>query len=246
MLAVSDALDTNRILAGLPSAERNIVEQLLDVGQVHLGDVIDWPGEAIRHLHFPIKAAISMMDVKDAAHTLDVALVGSEGCSGASIAQGSDVSPCLNIIEIGGWTVRIPAAAVTEYLPKLPYLSAALSRYNLLIMRHIVISVGCCQFHSAEQRIARWLMAHSHRAGLTVFPFTSDFLAAQVGIDPQQVRGLLEGMQQRGLITKSPKSIAISDPQALAQQSCACLQLTKDATDGYLEGLTRLSRAYAN
>jgi hypothetical protein len=112
MLAVSDALARNRILAGLPMAERNIVEAVVDVRHVHLGEVIDQTGEAVRYLHFPVDAALSLMDVKDSTHTLDVALVGAEGCSGASVAQGSEASPCLNIVEIGGLAVRMPAAAL--------------------------------------------------------------------------------------------------------------------------------------
>ena len=114
---------------------------------MHLGEVIDRAGEAVRYLYFPIDAAISMMDLKDPTHTLDVALIGAEGCSGASIARGSDVSPSLTIVEIGGWTVRMPAPSVAKHLGTLPYLSAILSRYNLLLMRHVVISVGCSQFH---------------------------------------------------------------------------------------------------
>lgn len=244
MLAVSDALARNRILAGLPNAERNVVEAVVDVRHVHLGEVIDQTGEAVRYLHFPVDAALSLMDVKDSTHTLDVALVGAEGCSGASVEQGSEASPCLNIVEIGGLAVRMPAAALDW--PKMPYLSTALSRYNLLLMRHMVISVGCSQFHSADQRIARWLLAHNYRAGLTDFPFTSDFLAAQVGIDKDEVRKILEQMQQRGLVAKGPHSISICDRQALGQQSCACLQLTQDETNGYVERLARLSRAFAH
>jgi hypothetical protein len=246
MLAVSEALSRNRILHGLPIAERNIVEQFLEVRAVHLGEILDRPDEAIRHLYFPVDAALSLMDIKDSAHSLDVALIGREGCSGASVAQGSDASPCLNIVEIDGWTVRMAALSLAEHLPKLPYMSAVLSRYNLLLMRQTVISVGCSQFHSGEQRIARWLLAHSHRAGLTVFPFTLEFLSAQVGLDTQLVRPIVETMQQRGLITKGANSIAICDQQALLQQSCACFQLAKDATDGYVEALTRLARAYTH
>jgi CRP-like cAMP-binding protein len=246
MLAVSEALARNRILHGLPAHERNIVQQHLEVTQVHLGEILDRPGEAIRYLYFPVDAALSLMDIKDSSHTLDVALIGPEGCSGASVAQGSDASPCLNIVEIDGCTVRMPVSSLAEYLVKLPYVSAVLSRFNLLLLRQTVISVGCSQFHSADQRIARWLLAHSHRASLTVFPFTLDFLSAQVGIDAQQVRPIVEHMQQRGLITKRANSIAICDQQALLQQSCDCFQLVKDATDGYVEALTRLSRAYAH
>jgi len=242
-MPAADSFCKNRILAGLPIPERTTIEQFAESSHVHLGDVLDRPGETVRYLYFPLDAAISMMDVKDSAHSLDVALIGTEGCSGTSIAQGSDASPCLNIVEIGGPTVRLPAPSLAEHLPKLPYLSAVLSRYNLLLMRHIVISVGCSQFHPPEQRTARWLMAHSHRAGLTEFPFTSDFLAAQVGIDRQQVRSILEEMQKGGLIKKGPHTISINDQRALARQSCACFQLTKEATDTYVEALARLSSA---
>lgn len=244
MSLVFDSFRKNRILAGLSLPERRIVERLAESSRIHLGDILDRPGEAVRYVHFPVDAAISMMDMKDSAHSVDVALIGAEGCSGASIVQGSDTSPCLNIVQIGGSTVRIRAPSLAEHLPKLPYMSAVLPRYNLLLMRHIVISVGCCQFHSPEQRTARWLVAHSHRAGLTIFPFTSDFLAAQVGITRQHARGILDEMQRKGLISKSPKNISVCDLEALAQQSCACFELTKEATDSYVEALTRLSRAY--
>jgi hypothetical protein len=246
MLTLSDALGRNRILAGLPVKERQCVEPYVDVTTVHLGDVIDRPGEAIRYLHFPVDAAVSMMDLKDRTHTLDVALIGPEGCSGASVAQGSDVSPSLNLVEIGGSTVRLPAQALAEHLGALPYLSSVLSRYNLLLMRHVVISVGCSQFHSHDQRVARWLLAHSHRTGLTVFPFTTEFLSAQVGMDRDTIRSILEDMQKHGILSKTANSVSISDRHALARQSCGCFALTTEATDGYLDAVSRLSRAHAH
>ena len=225
--------------------ERHMIEPRTDAARVHLGDVIDRAGEAVQYLCFPLDAALSMMDMKDRAHTLDVALVGAEGCTGAWVVQGSDTSPALNIVEIGGSIVRLPASALTELLPKLPYLNAVLSRYNLLLMRHIVISVGCSQFHSPEERIPRWLLAHAHRAGIKEFPFTTEFLSAQVGVDTETTRRALEDLQARGLVAKSAREVSILDTEALAGESCACFQLTKDATDGYLEALTRLSRAYS-
>lgn len=246
MSALSNAFARNRILAGLPSEERLMIEQRSDVTRAYLGDVIDRAGEAVAYLCFPVDAAISMMDMKDRTHTLDVALIGTEGCTGAWVVQGSETSPALNIVEIGGSIVRLPAAALTELLPKLPYVNAVLSRYNLLLMRHIVISVGCSQFHSAEQRIPRWLLAHSHRAGLKEFPFTTEFLSAQVGIDTDTTRRVLDDLQQRRLIAKGARDVSIVDAEGLARQSCACFQLTKDATDGYIEALTRLSRAYSH
>src|SRR4029453_10312337 len=90
MSALSNAFARNRILAGLPSEERRMIEPRSDVTRVYLGDVMDRAGEAVAYLCFPVDAAISMMDMKDRTHTLDVALVGAEGCTGAWVAQGSE------------------------------------------------------------------------------------------------------------------------------------------------------------
>jgi len=53
-------------------------------------------------------------------------------------------------------------------------------------------------------------------------------------------------MERRGIIARDARSVTIRDLELLARQSCACVELTKDATDGYVEALTRLSRAYAH
>ena len=83
MSALSNAFARNRILAGLPSEERRMIEPRSDVTRVYLGDVMDRAGEAVAYLCFPLDAAISMRDMKDRTHTLDVAMVGAEGCTGA-------------------------------------------------------------------------------------------------------------------------------------------------------------------
>ncbi len=79
MCTVSEAVSRNRILTGLPIAERNTIEPLLEVTKVHLGEVLDRAGTAVPYLYFPVDAALSMMDAKDSRHTLDVALIGAEG-----------------------------------------------------------------------------------------------------------------------------------------------------------------------
>ena len=142
--------------------------------------------------------------------------------------------------------MRVHAATVVELLPRLPYLGAALSRYNWLIMRHVVISVGCSQFHSAPQRVARWLIAHCHRTGLEAFPFTSEFLAAQVGVDPKLTAEVLADLQCDNIVEKGYKNIEITNREGLAKRACSCLALTKEATDQYVLALENISREYAS
>lgn len=49
--------------------------------------------QPIRFLHFPVDAAISVTDMRDEQHIVEVSVTGKEGCTGASVVQGSDRSP---------------------------------------------------------------------------------------------------------------------------------------------------------
>jgi hypothetical protein len=127
---------------------------------------------------------------------------------------------------------------------RLPYLRGALIHYNGLLMRHAVLSVGCSQFHSAQQRIARWLKAHWHRTGRETFPFTSAFLAAQVGIDSASVAEELEDLEHRGIVERSRNSVTIADQEALAQRACSCFVKATEAVDDYLRNLADFAQRY--
>ncbi|ALA58376.1 Crp/Fnr family transcriptional regulator [Nitrospira moscoviensis] len=240
-----DAFSTNLILAGLPAVEREQIIGACELREVHLGEVIDEMEQPIRFLHFPVDAAISVTDMRDEQHIVEVSVTGKEGCTGASVVQGSDRSPCMAMIQIGGRAVRLQTAVVMDGLPLLPYLHAALKRYNLLLMHHAVVSVGCSQFHSTPQRLARWLKAHWHRTGLATFPFTTEFLAAQAGVPRAAAAEALEDFQDRGLVHKTYNTITITDHGGLARAACACLAQAMKATDDYVRALNALARHHA-
>ncbi len=231
----------NRILALLPPPEAEIIAPHLELTEVQLGDIIDQPGKPIRYLYFPLRAAISVTDMLDEHHTVEVTITGAEGCSGASIVQGNDQAVCMALVQIGGPAVRLAASVVMSELTHLRYLESALQRYNALLLRHAVVSVGCNRFHSHRQRLARWLKAHWDRTGLERFPFTMTFLAAQVGIDRDTVAGLVEDLKQQGIVTKGHSFITITDHEGLTAACCECFALCKDAMGHYVEGLQQLA-----
>jgi hypothetical protein len=149
------------------------------------------------------------------------------------------------LVQIGGVALRTPARAVCDEVVRLPYLSAALMRYDLLVMRHAVISVGCSQFHSPSQRTARWLLAHWHRTGIQDFPFSDEFLAAQVGIKTKSVAEVLKDLEQQGVITKGRNRVTVVNTSEMEKRTCRCFFLAKDATEEYLSALTALAAKYS-
>ncbi|HJT20694.1 MAG TPA: helix-turn-helix domain-containing protein [Nitrospira sp.] len=242
-----DSASENRILAGLPERERSLLLSALEEIELYLGDVLDNAGDSLRFLHFPLHAGLSVVNQQAQPHdrqVVDVSVVGREGCTGASIVQGSDKSPSTVMVEIGGTAVRLKSSEVLQQRADLPYLWNALARYNFLLYRHAIISVGCSQFHSPEQRAARWLKAHWHRTGVALFPFSTPFFAAQAGLDEQTTAEVLSELERRGVIQLSHNTIAIANQDALAARSCDCFAQAKAATDEYAYDLAHIASAY--
>jgi CRP-like cAMP-binding protein len=243
-MELNNLLEKNNILHGLPQSERHVIAPSCEIIDLHLGDNLEEAGRPIQFLHFPIDSAISLTNTQDQEHLVEVTVTGREGCSGASIVLGDDRSPCLAMVQIHGTAVRLPAAVVLDRLSTLPYLHAALARYNLLILNTAVISVGCSQFHSAAQRLARWLKAHWQRTGITSFPFSNDFLALQVGVDPGTVQARLIDFQKKGLVELGHNRVAITDQDGLEREACRCYTLAKKSVEEYTEALGQLSQRH--
>ena len=236
----------NRILASLPEGEYNLLAESLEVTEVYLGDVIQPEGEPIHFLYFPLDCAISFTNRQDQHHFVDVTVIGREGCCGCSLLLGSDNSPSMGLIQIGGTAVRLAASTVMDQRSRLSYLVGAMIHYNGLLMRHAVLGVGCSQFHSAPQRLARWLKAHWHRTGIDTFPFTRAFLAAQAGIDTKTATDVLEDLERHGIVKVGHKSVMITNQDALTQRACSCFAKATEAVDEYLRNLADFAQRYEN
>ncbi len=244
MTTASNEFVENRMLAVLPPQEAEILMPHMERTEAQLGDVIDQPGEPITNLYFPLRAAISLTDILPDRQTVEVTFTGLEGCSGGSFVQGSDLAVCMAMVQIGGPVVRLPAAVLMSELSRLPYLQSALQRYNALLLRHAVVSVGCNRFHSHRQRLARWLKAHWDRTGLEIFPFTMDFLAAQVGLDRNMVTEVVGDLQRQGIVIKRHHTITITDHEGLTAACCECFAICKEASGQYVTALQDLARTH--
>jgi hypothetical protein len=187
-----------------------------------------------------------LANVQDQERFVEVTVTGKEGASGASIVLGDNRSPCMALVQIHGTAVRLAASKVMDSLSSLPYLHDALNRYNLMLMNHAVISVGCSQFHSPAQRLARWLKAHWQRTGIATFPFSNEFLALQVGVDSTTVKERLSDYQKQGLVEVGHNKVMISDQDGLERQTCACYFLAKQSVDEYTDTLKALSKSHSH
>jgi hypothetical protein len=230
-------MEQNGILACLPSHERKILKDALELVSLRGKDEVNEVDTPIRYLHFPVGSAISLMESQPGGGVVEAAVVGMEGCAGSTVVQGYMNAPCRVIVQVGGSAFRLAVSTFMTSLPKLPFLRYALSRFNATILKETLISVGCSQFHSVEQRLGRWLLAHHHRTGRSAFPFTHDILAQQLGVQRATITQALARLQDRHIIKYLYRQIEICKAHTMQKLSCACFPTATAAINEFLRDI---------
>ena len=174
-------LKRNHLLSSLPSRERKLLQPNLEAISLNTKDKINEAGSALRYIHFPIDSAVSMMDIEQEGRAVEVAVVGMEGCTGFNVVQGLSRAPCHTIVQIGGTAFRLAASTVLSLLRRLPFLQNAFTRFNDVLFRTAVISVGCSQFPFCRAEIGTLVTGSSAPHWIVQLPFHSRFSRRTTG-----------------------------------------------------------------
>ena len=229
--------DRHRFLAMLPVAEKQALSPHVKPIMLSMKEELNLVGSPLRHLYFPLDAAISVMDMAQSGRVLEVAVVGKEGCFCPDVLNGLTASPTHTIVQIGGASLCVDTAVLAGMLSALPVFGRMVRRCSALLFRHAVISVGCSQWHSVEQRLSRWLLAHHHRTSDTIFPFTHEFLADQLGSQRVTVTEALSAFQRNDMVRYSYGKVELVNIEMLKDVSCECFGLATQAIEDYLRDI---------
>ncbi len=221
----------NRLLAGLPSVDRERVLAGCEVVNLSLGEVLAEPGEPIRHVYFPIRAIISLTTRIDGRSSLEVGVIGDEGMLGTALVLGVDVSPMHAVVQGAGTALRMEAAAFRAELERSPALLDRLRRYIQVVIRQLGQTAACNRFHVVEARLARWLLMTRDRAHTDAFHVTHEFLAFLLGVRRVGVTKAATALQKRELIHYHRGELAIIDPAGLEAAACDCYAADKTSYD---------------
>jgi len=228
----------NRLLASLPGDDFAHLTSLMETVTVEVGDVLYEPGQAIRHIYFPIDCLISLLAVAEGRMTLEVGSVGREGMLGASVALGHDVAQVRAVVQRAGRAGRIGSADFCAEFGKLESLQRLLYRYTDSLLAQAIQIAVCSRFHVLEARLARSLLITRDRLQSEKFHLTHEFLAHALGVRRVGVTKAASALQQQKLITYSRGNIEILDSAGLEAVSCRCYELVKDT------GMTGMANAF--
>ncbi|HEU0203511.1 MAG TPA: Crp/Fnr family transcriptional regulator [Burkholderiaceae bacterium] len=226
--AVAEAATThqaaihNSLLAALPRAEYQRLFADLEPLTLKFGEVLHEPRAPIRYVYFPIDCVICLLTTVESNEVTEVGLVGYEGMVGVSLVLGVDVATVRALVQAGGTAMRMRAARFHQVFRQCLPLQHALYRYAHAKLALARQTAACSRFHSAEARLARWLLMTSDRVRSEEFFLTHVFLADMLGVRRETITEAASSLHQRDLISYCRGHIRILDRKGLEAASCRC------------------------
>ena len=212
----------NHLIERLPRKDRAKLLGLCEDVQLVLGAVLCEPGQATRHVYFPVDGFISLVAPIDGKPALEVGMIGREGMLGAQLALGVTSVPLLALVQGAGSAWRIGATSFRAELARSAALQRLLNRYLYVLMAQLAGSAACLRFHEIGPRLARWLLMSQDRAHAERFHVTHEFLAYMLGVRRVGITAAASAMQRSGLIEYHRGEMRVLDRSRLEDTACAC------------------------
>jgi CRP-like cAMP-binding protein len=229
---------TNMLLELLPNDERTRLEAATRRIPIEPHDVMQRPGEDMRHVYFPLRGVISLMTPLEDGSTVETATIGNEGMVGIyAFLGGGGIENAQAIGQVPGEALRMDADHFRAEVDGGGKLRQVLFAYSQALFAQISQGVACNGSHSIQYRCARWLLESHDRAGEDRFLLTQEFLADMLGVRRPSVTLAARTLQQAGLIEYERGRITIKDRRGLEEASCECYRVVKTIYGRLLGGI---------
>lgn len=218
----------NFLLAAIGEADIERFASLLSEVSLQRGQVVLDEGRPVDHVYFPSSAVLSVVTVMRDGRYVESNTIGREGGAGLLAAASSGGSYHRVFAQIAGSAFRLPAAAIRTRLEESPDFARLLFSHALSDAAQTQQFVACNVLHSAEQRLARWLLMTADRIGSRTFSLTQEYMAVMTGVQRTTISAMASDFKERRLIRYSRGNLEILDLEGLRTVACECADVAHD------------------
>lgn len=188
------------------------------------GAVLHEPETAIETTYFPLSGAVSLSLVMKKGQTVEIASVGREGAIGLFAHAGNWQAQSRAIVQIPGIASVIPSAVLRAAMSQSDHLRELVIRYKGTLAAQTQQLAACNALHSAEQRLARWLLQISDRIDSTEITATQETISLILAMRRTSVTLVALKFQREGLIRYARGRVSIVDLAGLRALACECYE----------------------
>jgi CRP-like cAMP-binding protein len=212
----------NHLLAALPSADFELLRPHLQTIDLAQEAVLVAAGDRLTQAIFPHSGVISLVVGLSAGETVEVAMIGRDSVFGGAAALDGGVSLTDAVVQQPGTASTLDIGRLRTVANQSTAFRTRLIRHEQALFAQAQQSAACNASHSAESRLARWLLRMHDLAEVEDLPLTQDFLAQMIGVKRNSVSLVAHILQAAGLIKYSRGHIKIVNIEGLRDISCEC------------------------
>jgi CRP-like cAMP-binding protein len=226
-MSAPNAVTKNRLLLALPRREFDRLRPQLEPVNCESKEVLVDADGSLDHVYFPDSGVISIVAVYADGNTIEMATVGREGATGFQEFFGGRASSARLLVQIPGAAHCLRRSAFQHALKDLTSFRTLMFAYVHALLEQVMLSVACNGAHSAEQRLARWLLMMRDRQDDDDLLITQDVIAEMLGVYRPTVTKTARALQKAGAIEVHRKLVRIKSRDRLLKASCECYQLAR-------------------
>jgi CRP-like cAMP-binding protein len=217
----------NRLLAALSPASRRLIESIGTDVKLPLKSSAYRAEEMPQYCYFMTSGIMSLVTVMEDGLTAEVGLIGREGVTGGLHLLGQGNIPTDAFVQLDATALRVAFSGLRELFSSSEEIRGRLLEFVQVQAVTTSQIAGCNRLHTAEERLARWMLMAQDRIGSDVLQFTQEFLAMMLGSRRTTVTVIAGVLQNAGLIRYQRGRVQILDRPGLEGYACDCYQVIK-------------------
>ncbi|MBL8571294.1 MAG: Crp/Fnr family transcriptional regulator [Phreatobacter sp.] len=212
----------NRVLLAFGEDVLDTLRHALSIRPLSAGQRLYSEGEPFTHAIFPHSGVVSLRKTEPSGVSAEKASIGNEGFVGAALLFGGEAALSTSVVAVAGYASWLEIDALNEVTAREPAVMAAVKRYARALIFQLMESSACVNIHSAEQRLARWLLTTDDRCNRRAIPVTQATIAEVMSLRRATVNIILKGFSESNAIQTGNGVIQILDRQGLLSRGCGC------------------------
>ncbi len=208
----------NELLDQLPDADYKRLAPHLRLISLNAGSELYAPGDLIRQVYFPVATAIAVATVTPSGQAIDTAIIGADGMVGLRAIAEGDSAHRFHVASTG-FAYQLDRSHLVHELGARAGVYRMCLQAGIQMLRKMSMEVACANFHSLDQRIAKWLLIRHDHDRTAPIRATHQSIADSLGVRRETITNTLSKM--RGL-SYSRCAIEVEDRVLLEHASCEC------------------------
>lgn len=186
------------------------------------GDQLAESGETVTRLFFPVGGIVSCRAIFETDHEMELVTLGCSSVAGVLAALGfpRSLTRDVCITQAHGWAISVGEFKLL--LDRSPKAEEVIRGASYAQMTYAVRMATCNAMHTAEQRLARWLLIANALLNSHEIRMPQEELANILGIRRSHLNPLLQRLRAAKVIELGRQKIIVADSEALKRRSCGC------------------------